>query len=978
MFSAATGRVAPIQNFASNNLPETISGYREQPSWRLDTPQDVRASLMALRKEFPAAAHIDEMARDLQHGLRGRAAPVVRYRPMAGAALGLLAGSARFTAGLLGISPAVPGTGAAGFNSRLPRAVDSLFMHAANSSNSSNSPNATEPSPAKASQSKLPDGMLSLQWMQELDFTRFDEIAFLQACGETIDDPDSPEERLEAFHRCLQPVFSITRSVLGIEGLDGSSLSAFFEQLYPALGLGELPDQGLDPAFAQMLLNRWFLSMALTPRNEDGGNSDFPLNNLLLGLVQAVPDDDAQHPQPPQMRVDLLRETLEAAFLRGVPARFRPSQKWLVCALFSLYEPTLMRSDAPPALYYGSLEWTLASGFSWLSAALGRGSEMMLQHIHTLPGMNRIAAALKRGSADRKLFYVDDGIWHAAPEAVTVRDSRKYLTLNSKAYSVIDVGGRRNVLALQHGADLHLVNPHSALPYGPPLSADSGARVDASRAFSGLCRTRRAGGAEAGCNPLHSMKPLDDLDELDTLVAMPQFGKHIYRIEGRAAITAFHARAQTDGASVRWVEVDLNFNAFSSEGLAGNKRIKDAPYFAFDGKIWKAVNSRVEQTPIVYTFPDRLEAHVLDLRDSLDVLDGNAGTYLSVTIELPPIPGDPSRYSNRFIVPFASYPGFEGAHHGMAQIGNAPYTFRLSGDWMVRPVNGQRILLEKPALLDVEIFNRYQALNALGTPDVFVRGSVRQLKAADNAARRRFDLVLDRAGELLAAADAALINYGSEANLIMARFTPSDWDGARVAKFHAAIKETLTKLRSALPMMMRHKYEIVGLGNSKLVKMAGTGQAPIQLFNDAAAFRGSMQLDMCYSHLRYPLIVFDWEHFTKSELDRIASDFVHELAHTRVAARDAMSLTSGTDVYPSYVNGEIDVAPLIAAAAAHDSDSARHASTIEHIVMALGYIQSEDTRGLLQRFLDGGTRFSYKQDVPVAGDCFDGSCVVSR
>jgi hypothetical protein len=1506
MFSAAaTGRVAPIQNFASNNLPASNSGSRERPSWRPDKPQDVRASLKALRKEFPAAAHIDEMARDLQRGMRGRAAPVVRYRPMAEAALSLLVGSTSLVTRLLGASggtSSVPSTSiraadAAGFDSRndaaplhhavrprQPRAahslaIDSLFMPPVNSlgsSDSSSTPTPMEHFPMKVRQPRLPNGMLSLQWMDNLDFKRFDAIAFLQSCGETVDDPESLEERLEAFHRCLQPVFSITRSVLGIGGLDGSSLSAFFEQLYPALGLGELPKQGLDPAFAQALMNRWFLSMVPKQRNEDGGNSDFPLNDLLLSLVQATQDVAAHHLERPKMRVDLLRETLEAAFLRGVPARFRPSQKWLVCSLFSLYEPTLMRSDTPPALRYGSLEWTLldigirlageqhwqythaelvglaasadvfgaagerledglhgadidavalgsvlrmahaqnaidlryamadtsiqiavalfrteiearrqtrsvadmlaalplrsdaarailketnldpnvqftmvrtgrsggllggqtkylscldfdvayplvdffmadcidqllshaepgsgavaylkdkhellshdrlnqrfemsfdvavdpfsdglfsgalkevvsqmsegdvqfwregtakigvpevqilkkstafdrrgtiaipamirakttsyratkgllvdftllvqgqpqtrkywvtltpvlkvarfeskvttllserlndffeieashresvlltpqhikfatyinveshrtelqfvarhlvdplisrarseayqmtdperarvrlhqtlvellplgtcvaafagkaarsaqffcamdvvtfgpvgvasvnvargvvrvgsrltppqlkkligtlakgggdamtrdeaarnvaavldvgmpvldftrrvanwlnpldglASGFSWLGAALGRGSELMLRHMHMLPGMSRITAALKRSNAERKLFYVDDGIWHAAAEAVTVRDGRKYLTLAGKEYSVIDVGGRRNVLALQYGADLRLANPRNGLPYGPPLSADSSPRVDGSRA---LCRTRRAGGAEAACgSPMHAMQPLDDVDELDTLVTLPQFGKHTYQIEGRPEMRSFYARAKSDGVSVRWEEVDLNFNAFSSEGLVGNKRMKDAPYFAFDSKIWKAVNNRVEQTPIVFPFPDRIEAQVLDLRDSLDALDGNAGTYLTLTMELPPIPGDPNRYSNEFIVPFASYPGFEGAHHGMAQIGNVPYTFRLSGDWMVRPVNGQRILLEKPEALDVDIFIRYQALNALGAPDVFVRGSVRQLKLADNAARRRFDLVLDRAEELLAAADGALITYGSDANAVMARFTPSAWDGARVAKFHASIKETLTQLRSALPMVRRHKYDIVGLGNSKLVKSAGIGKGSVQLFNDAAAFRGSMQLDMSYCHLRFPLIVFDREHFTNSELDRIVSDLIHELSHTRLASRDAMSLTSNVDVYPHYIDGEVDIAPLIAAAAAHNSDSARHASTIEYLVMALGYTGREETRDLLQRFLEGGTRFSYKKDAPVAGDCLDGSCVVSR
>ena len=90
-------------------------------------------------------------------------------------------------------------------------------------------------------------------------------------------------------------------------------------------------------------------------------------------------------------------------------------------------------------------------------------------------------------------------------------------------------------------------------------------------------------------------------------------------------------------------------------------------------------------------------------------------------------------------------------------------------------------------------------------------------------------------------------------------------------------------------------------------------------------------------------------------------------------------MTSNQDVYPFYVDQQIDIAPLLEAAARHDSDSANHAATIEQIVMALGYTQSEHTRGLLDYFLDGGTRFAYREDVVAANGCFGRpDCVVSR
>lgn len=1484
-----TEHSSPIPNSVSNNppnnLPKDVSKGRSLRPLPRNTPQDVTAALLALRKGFPAAAHIDRMARERQRSMRERATPVVRPHPLADAALGLLAGSASFAAGWWNASTSMLATSSAASGASL---IPITPVKTVTENDMATLPHATLRRPIRAAdafsasapipilQAMPPEQVLSSQWMAELDFTRFDAVAFLRACGESIDDPASLQEGmalLAAAHRCFQPVFSAGRPALSIEGMDGSNLSIFFERLLPALGLGEAPAQGLDPAFAQALFNGWFLSMALPTQShshEGGGNAGFPLNDVLLGLTHATPDDAAHTLGLPQMRLDRLRDALKAAFLRDVPLHFQPLQKWIADAFFSLYEPTLMRSDTPPALRYGSLEWALldigirlagaqhwtythaelvglaaaadvfgaigddasdgssdassnsasdadalalgsvlrmahaqgaidlraadtetdtsiqiavalfrsqiaarrrahstvdllaalplrsdaarailretgldpearftmvrpgrsggllgsqtkdmpcldfdvsyplvdyfmadcigqllshgrpadaaanylkdkharlahdrlnqrfemsfdvavdpfsdglftealkeavahmsaedaqfwrdgkakiglpeieastqvstasdrrgtlsfpamirakstsyratkgllvdftlerqgsrqtrkywvtlaplavarydgnvtallssrlddffdidnphrrpvrlpsqqikfatfiniesrrtemqfvarrlldpsiaqarlqayqmtdpeqardrlhralvgilplgtcveaiaghaaraaqffcamdvltlipvagagiraagsvarvggslsrpqleklvmtvarggavgrddaaqtvaavldggmpvlnfarqaahwlnpldglASGFSWLR----RGGELMMQHLHTLPGMRRLAAAFERSSAERTLFYAEGGIWHAAQEAaVTVRRDRKYLLIEGKEYAVIDMGSRRNILALRHGADLRLANPNSGLPYGPPLSAESAMRIEAQPGLSGVCRSRakRADEPEADC---------------DMLIQLPQFGSHAYRFGGRPVFPAFHARAQAaQGSGVHLVQIDLNFNAFSSEGFHVNRRIKDAPYFAFDRQVWKAVSNRLQQTSIVCTFPDRLEAQLIHMREAVDVLGGNDGTYLTVTVELPAIPGDVNIYSNRFTVPFASYPGFDGKHHGMTLIANTPYKFRLSGDWMVRPVHGQRIRLEKPASEDIAIFNHYQTVNSSELPDVFVAGSVRQLKVTDDAIRRRFDMVLRRAEELLAAADGALIACGSDANAVMARFTPSEWSAERVIKFRLAMKENLTKLRSALPMLKRHKYEIVGLGDAKVVELIRPGQDAARVFNNAAAYRGSMKLDMDFSHINKPLIMFDETHFAEAELDTLAADLIHELTHTRVLSRDRMSMTSKKDVYPSYEGRQIDIAPLLAAAARHDSDSANHAATIEQLVMALAYTQSEDTRGLLDILLDGGTRFSYRPEAAPANGCFGRrDCVVSR
>ncbi|HWZ48928.1 MAG TPA: hypothetical protein VNX00_12010, partial [Herbaspirillum sp.] len=294
-----------------------------------NTPQEVMASLLALRKQFSAAAHIDRMVRDRQRSMRERATPLVRQHPLAEAALGLLVGSASFAAGWWNASMLAPSSAAFG-ESLIPITP----VKQVTENGVATLQHAVRPRPIRAADAMsapalqaLPlERVLSPQWMAELDFTRFDTAAFLRACGETVDDPASQQEGLAAVHRCLQPVFSAARPALSIEGMDGSNLSVFFERLLPALGLGEVAAQGLDPEFAQALFNRWFLSMALPSHSHgDVGNPGFPLNSMLLGLTHATPGDAAHHLGLPQMRLDSLRDALNAAFLRDVPLHFQPA-----------------------------------------------------------------------------------------------------------------------------------------------------------------------------------------------------------------------------------------------------------------------------------------------------------------------------------------------------------------------------------------------------------------------------------------------------------------------------------------------------------------------------------------------------------------------------------------------------------------------------------------------------------------------------
>ncbi len=215
---------------------------------------------------------------------------------------------------------------------------------------------------------------LDAGWFRDLDLKSFDEAGFLRECGEAVDDAASPDLRLAAAHRCFSPQLLLGRAALGLEGLDSLSRSLFFQRLMPALGLGKLPPGGFDPAFAQHLFQKWFLALAL-PSSGDchGGPGVFPLQEHLLHLTHAMPASVATctdgSRQAALVQIDTLRKALAERFLLMFPHRPTALQEWVTAALIGLFEPTLTRSNLPPHLGYGSLEWTLlAIGINLIGA----------------------------------------------------------------------------------------------------------------------------------------------------------------------------------------------------------------------------------------------------------------------------------------------------------------------------------------------------------------------------------------------------------------------------------------------------------------------------------------------------------------------------------------------------------------------------------------------------------------------------------
>jgi hypothetical protein len=348
---------------------------------------------------------------------------------------------------------------------------------------------------------------------------------------------------------------------------------------------------------------------------------------------------------------------------------------------------------------------------------------------------------------------------------------------------------------------------------------------------------------------------------------------------------------------------------------------------------------------------------------------------------LPTVSDDPEHYFNRFIVPFGNYPGRSGACMGMIEIPGGLYKFHVDDHWAVRLPAGREVVMRKASQWDYSVFEKYQQINVgiRVTPDAFRPDSLRQLRECGDLTQRRFDAVLQRAEQMLIDAGSALNSRGWQVESVLQKFMPAAWSAERKQFFIIELAENIHKVRSALPMVKRDRLDVIGFGDAYRAKSDGALMDADGDYARAEALSGSMTLDMHFMHLKRALIYFDEQHFATAAIDELASDLVHELSHARYRSRDTISEASTARVYPNTARFDqnlIDIAPLVAAAAQAGSDSIKHASTFEHLVVTLAYTQLDETVVLLHSFFNGGTRYSRKPNAAVP-ECVDG-CALSR
>ena len=605
----------------------------------------------------------------------------------------------------------------------------------------------------------------------------------------------------------------------------------------------------------------------------------------------------------------------------------------------------------------------VSSGLSWMATRIGK-HQLLRQRLKKIPALHRITADIETFIANQKLFYPQQGFWVAAPDAIILKNGQRQIQVAEKTLLVIDMDAQRNVLAIQNGQDLRLVNPESGLPYGPPLSKpdlDASNKGIATRnTLPGICRTKR-GDTEGDCN---------------VLIPAGNFGQNVYRLRDRKTFYVVQAGPQKKDGGVDLLEVDWGVAGFSSYSRqAGITRYHDR-YFVFDQRVWIAKNGHLQPTSIACGLPETIRA-------SFTYPDGHEGSgpgYLSLVIRLPPIHGDPHIYFNRMIVPYGNYPGDNGMCMGLVEVGKRPYTFSFPKEWGDRPLPGKKITLEIAGPAEQSIFVAYRNINMhkRRPPDAFVVGSLRQLRVLSSTRQRRFDAVLLRTETILNDASHAFKARTPAVNSILKKFMPASWSALHKQEFIATLGKNLDKMRSGLDVLKNDKLDVIGIGvaiRTKTVNPVSGKITPQYVF--AESYEGTMTLDMHFSHVNKALITFDEEHFDLALIDTLVADLVHELSHTRLGTYDTISGTSKDIIYASrstLIPGGINVRPLIVAAGTSGSDTAKHASTFEQLVITMAYTRCDDTLKLILGFLHGGNTYTHRAD-PITATA---TCVISR
>lgn len=196
----------------------------------------------------------------------------------------------------------------------------------------------------------------------------------------------------------------------------------------------------------------------------------------------------------------------------------------------------------------------------------------------------------------------------------------------------------------------------------------------------------------------------------------------------------------------------------------------------FEGHVWAVEEGGLRKTTTVCCFyPDSIAEKVV-LLDQPGILYGG-GDYLRFEIVLPPLSGDDRLYYQTFIAPYGSYAGPNGECMGMLDFHNVSYKFQSSWINELKPgevVTLKRVRGDEP---DPILFEQYRRINTnvMQELDMFLHGSLYQLRDATPMMTLRLDTILCATDRMLAGAQNALRNSTRDVKRLLLSLLPKNW-----------------------------------------------------------------------------------------------------------------------------------------------------------------------------------------------------------
>ena len=311
---------------------------------------------------------------------------------------------------------------------------------------------------------------------------------------------------------------------------------------------------------------------------------------------------------------------------------------------------------------------------------------------------------------------------------------------------------------------------------------------------------------------------------------------------------------------------------------------------------------------------------------------------------------------------YGTYAGPNGECMGMLDFPDASYKFK--GSWINELKPGEVVTLKRVRGDDPDpiLFEQYRRINTnvRQDPDMFLPGSLYQLRDATPVMKLRFDMILRATDRMLAGAQNALRNPTRDVKRLLLSLLPETWKGQDKRRFVDALENGVARMIDALRIVKHNKYDVIGFGTAKR-SLEGSGEHTSLTFARAEALSGAFVGKMNeFPLIKHAVIYFDIRHFLTAGEEALMQDLAHELSHACLDTRDTISEKSTAPVYSRQSvadRNEISIDALRAAWAEPDSDPAMHAATIEVFVKLLSMAEDPARRPGLADILAGGNIF---------------------